>query len=216
MNATSTVGREKPRSLPDHWPNSTQADIDAKPKRLVNLEGNQSFWFCNNSIKTSKYEWYSFLGKFLMEEFNPMVKIANCYFILISSMQVIRPISNTGGYPTVLIPLTAVLTISGFFKCFEDMARHKADKLANSSVAQIYVHESSEFKEILWSDIKVGDYVKVMSRETAPADLIVMQVAEPEPEQPKGVCYIETKSLDGETNLKIRNVVPVLLSKVTF
>ena len=29
-----------------------------------------------------------------------------------------------------------------------------------------------------------------------------------------GVCYIETKSLDGETNLKIRNVVPSLVGKV--
>ena len=64
---------------------------------------------------------------FLLEEFNPKVKIANCYFLVISGLQCIRAISNTGGYPTVLIPLSVVLLISGIFKAAEDIARHKAD-----------------------------------------------------------------------------------------
>lgn len=41
-----------------------------------------------------------------------------------------------------------------------------------------------------------------------------LQVAEPNPAVPKGVCYVETKSLDGETNLKVRTVMPALLGKV--
>ncbi len=64
---------------------------------------------------------------FLLEEFNPKVKIANCYFLIISGLQCIPAITNTGGYPTVLIPLTMVLLISGIFKAAEDVARHKAD-----------------------------------------------------------------------------------------
>jgi magnesium-transporting ATPase (P-type) len=39
-------------------------------------------------------------------------------------------------------------------------------------------------------------------------------VSEPNPEQPKGICFVETKSLDGETNLKMRTVLPYMLKKV--
>lgn len=41
------------------------------------------------------------------------------------------------------------------------------------------------------------------------------QVAEPNPAAPKGMCYVETKSLDGETNLKVRSVLPPLIGKVS-
>ena len=37
-----------------------------------------------------------------------------------------------------------------------------------------------------------------------PADVVLFAAHEPEPERPAGTCYIETKSLDGETNLKGR------------
>ena len=204
----------KPSSLPKHWPRPTADDLAAKPQRFVNLGKEQDFSFCNNAIRTYKYEWYTFPGKFLLEEFDPNTKIANCYFLLICGMQCIPIISNTGGYPTVLIPLSVVLTISAIFKCLEDYARHKADKAANSSKTEVFDHTNKQFKTVLWSEVVVGDYLKVRSRETVPADVIVLQVSEPNPEVPKGVCYVETKSLDGETNLKIRTVMPALLGQV--
>jgi phospholipid-transporting ATPase len=37
--------------------------------------------------------------------------------------------------------------------------------------------------------------------EFIPCDVILLQSSEP-----KGACFIETKNLDGETNLKIKNV----------
>lgn len=41
-----------------------------------------------NMVRTSKYEYYNFLPKFLWEEFNPAAKIANVYFLFIAVLQV--------------------------------------------------------------------------------------------------------------------------------
>ena len=46
----------------------------------------------------------------------------------------------------------------------------------------------------------------MLTREVIPADLLLIACSEPEP-VPQGMCYIETKSLDGETNLKLRNAM---------
>jgi phospholipid-transporting ATPase len=163
-------------SLPKNWPRSTQEDLDAKPQRFINIGEAQDYTFCNNSIKTSKYEWYTFPGKFLLEEFNPSQKIANCYFLTIAGMQCIGPISNTNGYPTVLIPLVVVLFVAGVFKVLEDSARHKADKLANSTTTEVFDRQSQSFKTVLWSEVVVGDIVRVESRQTVPADVMVLEV----------------------------------------
>lgn len=164
-------------SLPRNWPKPSQADLNARPQRIVKIGHNQEFSFCDNSIRTSKYEWYTFPAKFLLEEFNPRTKIANCYFLTIAGMQCIRAISNTNGYPTVLIPLFVVLAVSGVFKCLEDLARHKADKKANSSQTEVLDRRTMLFKSVLWSEVVVGDFVRVKSREIVPADVVVIEVS---------------------------------------
>lgn len=57
----------------------------------------------------------------------------------------------------------------------------------------------------LWEDLKVGDFVRLRSNEQVPADIVLCATSEPE-----NVAYVETKNLDGETNLKSRNAVPEL------
>eukprot|EP00601_Ochromonadales_sp_CCMP2298_P014210 CAMPEP_0173237428 /NCGR_PEP_ID=MMETSP1142-20121109/12047_1 /TAXON_ID=483371 /ORGANISM="non described non described, Strain CCMP2298" /LENGTH=241 /DNA_ID=CAMNT_0014168121 /DNA_START=32 /DNA_END=754 /DNA_ORIENTATION=+ len=211
----------KPSSMPRHYPYSSQEELDEKPQRVVVLGGmsdDQLYSFCDNSIRTSKYEWYSFPGKFLMEQFNPYTKLANCYFLVISGMQVITVISNTNGLPTTLIPLSFVLVIAAVFGIIEDVARHTADRHANASLTQVYAPAGEKggagegvWETVPWASVRVGQYVRVRSREVVPADVLVLMVAEPNPAQPKGNCYVETKSLDGETNLKVRTVAPALL-----
>ncbi len=209
-------GREKnerPSSLPRNWPHPTEEDLLENPKRIINIGKEQTYHFKSNFVKTSKYEIYDFVPKFLLEEFNPRTKIANCYFLAISVLQCIPQISNTGGYPTTLIPLLFVVVVDGIFQILEDMSRHRADKEANSSNTLIYDPLTQTFIKKQWLEVQVGDFVKILSRDQIPADVAIIGVAE-KTAHPQGLCYVETKSLDGETNLKIKHCMPQGVGKV--
>ncbi|KAJ3012869.1 UNVERIFIED_CONTAM: hypothetical protein HDU68_000982, partial [Siphonaria sp. JEL0065] len=54
-----------------------------------------------------------------------------------------------------------------------------------------------------WEDVRVGDFVYLVNGESIPADVFIVSTSEPD-----GACYVETKNLDGETNLKIRRGLP--------
>ncbi|KAG8689121.1 hypothetical protein FRC08_011082, partial [Ceratobasidium sp. 394] len=65
--------------------------------------------------------------------------------------------------------------------------------------------DAPHWEPTLWEDVRVGDFVKIHDRDPFPADIIVCSTSEEE-----NVAYVETKNLDGETNLKSRHAVPEL------
>lgn len=157
---------------------------------------------------------YNFLSKFLLEEFNPYTKIANCYFLLIAALQCIPAITNTNGYPTTLLPLTLVVLIDAFFQIIEDMARHRSDREANAAPSFKFNKDSKKFEVVQRHELQVGDFVRVNSREVIPADIVCLAVAE-KTNPARGLSYVETKSLDGETNLKLRHALPSTMAIVS-
>ena len=73
---------------------------------------------------------------------------------------------------------------------------------------RLFGHEKPRrphWKKTLWEDVRVGDFVKIMDNESFPSDILICATSEDE-----NVAFVETKNLDGETNLKSRNAIPAL------
>lgn len=64
-----------------------------------------------------------------------------------------------------------------------------------------FYRESERYTKTIWQDVRVGDIVHLSNNETVPADILLLRSS-----NPHGVCYIDTCDLDGETNLKRREV----------
>ncbi|EGZ15099.1 hypothetical protein PHYSODRAFT_351482 [Phytophthora sojae] len=185
---------------------------DNEPLREVYFNyapGNAVFDKCSNVVVTSKYSLVTFLPKFVKESFS---KVANFFFLMVCVLQSIPSISNTYGYPTNAPVLFFVISIDAVFAVMEDLRRHKSDNEANS--ATCHVIQDGHVVDRKWADIKVGDFLQIRNREVIPADVLVLAVSEPVGEPPSGICYVETKSLDGETNLKLRQAVAATMSSL--
>ncbi|KIJ56259.1 hypothetical protein M422DRAFT_219400 [Sphaerobolus stellatus SS14] len=57
----------------------------------------------------------------------------------------------------------------------------------------------ARWERTLWKKLEVGDIVLLRDNDQIPADIVVLSTSDPD-----GTCYVETKNLDGETNLKPR------------
>ncbi|CCU81255.1 plasma membrane calcium-transporting ATPase 1 [Blumeria hordei DH14] len=164
---------------------------------LNNPSANNANKFVDNHISTAKYNFATFLPKFLFEQFS---KFANIFFLFTAALQQIPNISPTNKYTTIG-PLVLVLLVSAGKELIEDYKRKNSDKALNGSKARIL--KGNDFQETRWVNVSVGDIIRIESEESFPADIVILASSEPE-----GLCYIETANLDGETNLKIKQAIP--------
>ncbi|KAG8982566.1 hypothetical protein FRB90_006699, partial [Tulasnella sp. 427] len=58
---------------------------------------------------------------------------------------------------------------------------------------------TARWERTLWKKLEVGDIVLLRDNDQIPADIVVLSTSDAD-----GLCYVETKNLDGETNLKPR------------
>ncbi|KAF2097844.1 P-type ATPase-like protein [Rhizodiscina lignyota] len=62
--------------------------------------------------------------------------------------------------------------------------------------------DTARFKNDYWKNVQVGDFVRLYNGEEIPSDVVILSTSDSD-----GACYIETKNLDGETNLKVRQAL---------
>jgi phospholipid-translocating ATPase len=161
------------------------------------------------------------------------------FFLTIAILQFF-PKFSTISPGLVIFPLLVVLAFTGGKDAYEDTKRHQSDRKVNHSHVRVLAAEdwvnpnamkskgrtfvrgvqsivgrspisaakSSEdgWRTALWEDVRVGDFVKIVDDEPLPADILICATSEDE-----NVAFVETKNLDGETNLKSRHAVPNLV-----
>lgn len=145
-----------------------------------------------NRICTSKYTWLSFLPLNLYEQLSRPI---NLFFLLISALQTVPDVSITGGLPLTMIPLSFVIAVTAVKDLLEDFKRQRSDLKENS--AKVLVWGEGGFQTRTWGELKPGHVISLKDGDAFPADCLLLYTRDG-----AGVAYVETKALDGETNLK--------------
>ncbi|PWN23389.1 phospholipid-translocating P-type ATPase [Microstroma glucosiphilum] len=86
---------------------------------------------------------------------------------------------------------------------------HHGRLLSPDEEAKYKSKVAPRWKKKMWEDLAVGDFVLIKNNEPIPADVIICSTSEEE-----DACFVETKNLDGETNLKARTGVPELALQI--
>ena len=123
--------------------------------------------------------------------------MANFYFLFMGCLQLYGPISQAGGWFTTFLSVAFICGVSMLKDFFEDRKRHKSDAEENNRQTQFLPVGGNAFGRGKAEDIRVGQIVKVMENEFFPCDMYLLNSS-----LKKGICFVETKNLDGETNLK--------------
>ncbi|XP_001603872.2 probable phospholipid-transporting ATPase VA isoform X2 [Nasonia vitripennis] len=152
----------------------------------------------DNRVRTTKYTTLSFLPRNLLEQFH---RVANLYFIFIVLLNWV-PAINAFGKEVAMIPVVFVLGVTALKDFFEDRRRLASDRRVNNFTCRVYARDGDRYVKTAWKDIKVGDLVHLSNNELVPADVLLLRSSDPQ-----GFAYLDTCNLDGETNLKQRQVV---------
>ncbi|KAI0097960.1 hypothetical protein GGR51DRAFT_451244 [Nemania sp. FL0031] len=95
-------------------------------------------------------------------------------------------------------PLPPTGTSAGNPMEVDALAREKGDLINYERD----VTGQARFHKDMWKNLQVGDFVRLYNDDELPADVIVLATSDND-----GACYVETKNLDGETNLKVRQAL---------
>ena len=128
-----------------------------------------------------------------------MKSILNIIFLFTSILSCIK-ILSTKSVSSALIPFIMVLGIGLIMDLIEELKRYKNDLETNKSLTKVY--KNKIFRKIKWSEIKIGNLMKIKKDEIIPADLFVLCSSNKD-----GAFYLKTANLDGESNLKQREVL---------
>ncbi|XP_054438112.1 phospholipid-transporting ATPase VD [Pteronotus mesoamericanus] len=154
--------------------------------------------YVNNRIRTTKYTLLNFVPRNLFEQFH---RAANLYFLFLVVLNWV-PLVEAFQKEITMLPLVVVLTIIAIKDGLEDYRKYKIDKQINNLVTKVYSRKEKKYLDRCWKDVTVGDFIRLSCNEVIPADMVLLFSTDPD-----GICHIETSGLDGESNLKQRQVV---------
>ncbi len=106
---------------------------------------------------------------------------------------------------TQTFTLVLVILFTMIKEAVEDFSRYIQDKEINNLETLVYNTSTKAFENILWGELRIGDIVKINRDERIPADLLFIHSS-----LQTGLCFVDTKNLDGETNLKEKMIPPAL------
>ncbi|TYZ57528.1 hypothetical protein PybrP1_011737 [[Pythium] brassicae (nom. inval.)] len=132
LTATAPLTGGSDASVPDYRVIPLPKPLPSQATRPADAAAAAAF--CSNVVITSKYTAWNFLPLFLVESFR---KLANAYFLLVSVLQMVPTITNTGGLPSNLPVLLFILAVDGVLAVIEDRRRHRADNEANSAQCHV-------------------------------------------------------------------------------
>uniref|UniRef100_A0A8C5VKW2 Uncharacterized protein n=1 Tax=Microcebus murinus TaxID=30608 RepID=A0A8C5VKW2_MICMU len=154
--------------------------------------------YVNNRIRTTKYTLLNFVPRNLFEQFH---RAANLYFLFLVVLNWV-PLVEAFQKEITMLPLLVVLTIIAIKDGLEDYRKYKIDKQINNLVTKVYSRKEKKYMDRRWKEVTVGDFIRLSCNEVIPADMVLLFSSDPD-----GICHIETSGLDGESNLKQRQVV---------
>ncbi|KAM8737013.1 phospholipid-transporting ATPase VD [Acanthopagrus schlegelii] len=199
-------------STPNGLPTKSSQDAHSSPQRVSgkrrrvfarNGPHQQEYeavskGYKGNGIRTTKYSLLTFIPMNLFQQFH---RAANLYFLFLALLNWV-PVVEAFQKEITMIPLLVVLTVIAIKDALEDYRRYLSDKKVNNNVVQVFCGKQKAYIDKCWKDVRVGDFIRLSCNEIIPADMLLLYSSDP-----RGVCYIETANLDGETNLKQRQVV---------
>lgn len=153
----SVGGRQIPITM-----NMTNTDfpiVKNKKNETLLVDERMNTPYVNNVITSSRYTLISFLPRQLIAQFS---KLANCYFLLVSILQLI-PSWSTTGTSTTIIPLCIFISISMLREGYEDIRRHKLDKQENNKTTKV-LKEMESPNSLFESDMRFSKSTTSFSR----------------------------------------------------
>ncbi|KAJ1624942.1 hypothetical protein T492DRAFT_880973 [Pavlovales sp. CCMP2436] len=166
----------------------------------------------SNAVHSHRYTLLNFLPLQVYEQLNPFKKFANFYFLVVGCLQAVPQISVTGGLPVTLGPLLFVLGVDALTKLYEDWQRRRSDALTNSEATRVLDASTGAFEPHRWDEVRVGDVVCVRNREIFPADMLFLGTGSG---SSASHCWVSTKSLDGETDSKLREAAKATFARLS-
>lgn len=128
----------------------------------------------------------------------------------------VTPASASTNKLRPLLSSTHLLSRAGFWKSSFSFLLYnwhlmKIRALSSRLTSLCSGRADRHYVEKYWKEVRVGDFIRLRCNEILPADVLLLSSSDPD-----RLCHIETATLDGETNLKQRQVVRSFFDLVRF